>query len=231
MCGYVMRTKLYMNKFGLLFGAAILALASMPTNAALIRYTDPVKWMEAFKTGSISGSIYTDTFANNITPSQPAITLDSGIVSTVSDVVNVNLVVGKQYRGVVGKIGGSTANTWKFPDPDPVLGFFGYIDGLIVGDVLKVTVLGDEFFVSENGGFGVLGDDLDSDLFSDVVWESATDMSLSFTIGVGMDDFSYTGFSYTGTDPGSPVPAPPALWLFVAGLLGLIGFKRRSKAA
>jgi hypothetical protein len=223
-----------MNKFGSLFGAAILALASMPANAVLIPFTDPVLWETA------AGEFLTETFENAIT-SDPTIRFDSGIVSeaaTASSILNAVGPLGTPpddrfqlaaYYGRVGGSSGSTEITWAFPDP--VLGFFGYIDGLIVGDVLKVTVLGDEFFVSENGGFGVLGDDLDSDLFSDVVWESATDMSLSFTIGVGMDDFSYTGFSYTGTDPGSPVPAPPALWLFVAGLLGLIGFKRRSKAA
>jgi hypothetical protein len=228
MCGYVMRTKLYMNKFGLLFGAAILALASMPTNAALIRYTDPVKWMEAFKTGSISGSIYTDTFANNIAPSPPAITLDSGIVSTVSDVVNVNLVVGKQYRGVVGKIGGSTANTWKFPDPDPVLGFFGYFGLLDLGSELYATVKGigveDKFLVGSTDdekpvGFGVLGQ-FSTDLFREVAWSSGE-----------VQAFTIDNFSYVGTDPVSPVPAPSALWLFATGLLGLIGFNRRRKAA
>jgi hypothetical protein len=127
------------------------------------------------------------------------------------------------YYGRVGGTGAAGGTTWTFPDP--VLGFFGYIDGLISGDVLGITVGADKFEVKESGGFGVLGE-LDIDLFSDVVWESAMGQSVSFTI----DNFSYPGTAPEPPGPGHPIPAPPAIWLFGAGLLGLIGFNRRSKA-
>jgi len=63
MCGYVMRVELNMNTFRSLFGAAILALASLPANAALMAYTDRTAWESAFlANGSISGSIETELF-------------------------------------------------------------------------------------------------------------------------------------------------------------------------
>ena len=45
-----------------------------------------------------------------------------------------------------------------------------------------------------------------------------------------IDDGYYMTFGIDGVSL-SPVPLPPALWLFGSGLLGLIGIARRRKAA
>jgi hypothetical protein len=202
-----------MNKFGSLFGAAILALASMPANAALMAFDKRADWVNA-----VSGNFVTEFFEKAEPNSLIIIFEKSGIESKVSDdLVNLNQVVPGQYRGSVK----DTFNTWTFPDP--VLGFFGDFGKLDSGSQLNVTIGDDRtdpeknFELTENGGFGVLGES-SADLFSTVHWSSVE--SQAFTIEM---------FFYTGTDS-SPVPAPPALWLFGVGLLGLIGFNRRRKA-
>ncbi|MDC1287999.1 PEP-CTERM sorting domain-containing protein [Gammaproteobacteria bacterium] len=43
-------------------------------------------------------------------------------------------------------------------------------------------------------------------------------------------DFSSTPTYLSGGEQLAPVPAPPAIWLFGVGLLGLIGFSKRRKA-
>jgi hypothetical protein len=216
-----------MNKFGSLFGAAILALASLPVNAGLMVYTDRASWE-----GAVFGLFQTEEFDNRIA-NDKSIRFESGIVSAAQSSASLLNAVGpllspddprfklEAYYGRVDKPPGRTI-TWTFPDqvfPDQVWGFFGDFGGLdTVGHLLNVSVGDTAFTIQKNGGWGVLADS-SADLFSEVAWTSL--VSQSFTI----DDFSYTGAG------SSPVPAPPALWLFVAGLLGLIGFNRRSKAA
>ena len=218
-----------MNKFGTLFGAAILALASLPVNAALMDYevyTDRKLWGDA-----VSGLFQTEEFDMAIGNDTP-IEFDKGIVSAARSSANLLNAVGPlpfpnddrfKLSAYYGRVSNLPANeiTWTFPDP--VMGFFGDIGGLdaAASQILNVLV-GDEtesFTISSNGGWGILAKS-SVDLFSDISWSS--NVSQSFTI----DNFSYTG----ATDPVSPVPVPPALWLFGTGLLALIGFSRGSKA-
>ena len=217
MCGYVMRTKLNMNIFRSLFGAAILALASLPANAGLITYTDRGAWNTASKN---FGSVITEAFPDPI-DSDPSITFDKGIVSVGLDTNAIGSEAA--YRGRVND--GTSANiAWMFPKP--VFGFFGEFQKALS---LTATV-GNETFddiASSEGwtGFGVLFDfptDLTSlDPFAQVIW------SLDDTAG-GSLAFRIRNFDYV--EEVSAVPAPAALWLFGTGLLGLIGFSRRSKA-
>jgi len=229
MCGYVIRTKLNMDKFRSLFGAAILALASLPVNAALITtFDNRGDWKNAF-----SGPFETETF-DRLQDSADSITFDGGIVSAASSstsgilnkvqVWNSTPAPSEMYVGKVGNgSSGSLTITWNFPEPalGPIFGFFG--DFYEVNS-LSAGVGSDQFDIpSNNNGKGLTTFGMLSTVsFSQVVWRLGS--------GANNDTFLIDNFSYTATDP-SAVPVPPALWLFGTGLLGLIGFGRRSKAA
>ena len=224
MCGYVMRVELNMNTFRSLFGAAILALASLPANAALMTYTDRGLWE-----GSFSGPFNTETF-DSLKKGANSITFDQGIVSLASSVDGTNEVSGNftsdvnpSYRGRVGN-GAVTASdkiTWSFPEL--TFGFFGDFYGVMN---LSVLVGSESFDIpgsTDSKGrttFGMLS----AVSFSEITWRVKD--------AQGDDDlFGIDNFSYVESAPISAVPVPSALWLFGTGLLGLIGFSRRSKAA
>jgi len=239
MCGYVIRTKLNMDKFRSLFGAAILALASLPVNAALIDvndcatygydcYTDRGQWEKA-----VFELFVKEEFG---TPQSNAdsITFDGGIVSAASSSTSGvrnevrewdgTTPASKMYAGKVGNgSSGSLTITWNFPEPalGPIFGFFG--DFYEVNS-LSAGVGSDQFDIpSNNNGKGLTTFGMLSTVsFSQVVWRLGS--------GANNDTFLIDNFSYTATDP-SAVPVPPALWLFGTGLLGLIGFSRRNKVA
>jgi hypothetical protein len=229
-----------MNKFGSLFGAAILALASMPANAALFIDDDPEKnrkdWEEAV---SLSGLLFVeDTFSTIQDSNEDGVMtfVESKIISSASSATSgiVNKVLywnstpptpspdSNMYAGKVGNgSSGSESITWTFQDPT-----FGFFGDFYEVNSLSAWVGTDQFEIPGNNNgqglttFGILS----TVSFTQIVWSLGT--------GAANDSFLIDDFSYTGaTDPGSPVPAPAALWLFGTGLLGLIGFNRRSKAA
>ena len=145
-----------MNKFRPLFGAAILALASLPANAALMDYevyTDRKLWGDA-----VSGLFQTEEFDMAIGNDTP-IEFDKGIVSAARSSANLLNAVGPlpfpnddrfKLSAYYGRVSNLPANeiTWTFPDP--VMGFFGDIGGLdaaasqilnvLVGDVDSATL-------------------------------------------------------------------------------------------
>jgi hypothetical protein len=231
-----MRTKLYMNKFGSLFGAAILALASVPVNASLIMYDTYDAWAHAVFLNNLTetSDILTERFEVDVGPSAVKITfvksqIDSVVANPEKKSLRNEVELGR-YLGHVGVTADSETITWIFPDSvflDPVLGFFAVFGNITNGIPLDVTVKGigvedstftvGPFDYGDTVGFGVLGED-DSDLFREVVWSSTVNQI-----------FTSDNLAYIGTDS-SPVPAPAALWLFGTGLLGLIGFNRRRKA-
>jgi hypothetical protein len=61
-----------------------------------------------------------------------------------------------------------------------------------------------------------------------IPWDGIEDLVLS-NFWVGQDQGSISNFAIYGT--ASPIPVPTAIWLFGTGLLGLIGFSKRRKAA
>jgi len=231
MCGYVIRTKLNMDKFRSLFGAAILALASLPVNAALITtFDNRGDWKNAF-----SGPFKTETFVDSLQDIPESIRFDGGIVSAASSstsgilnkvqVWNSTPAPSEMYVGKVGNgSSGSATITWTFPEStlEPIFGFFA--DFYEVKS-LSVWVGNDRFEIPSNSNgqglttFGMLS----TVSFSEVIWGLGT--------GADNDAFLIDDFAYVETAPVSAVPVPPALWLFGTGLLGLIGFGRRSKAA
>ena len=116
-----------MNTFRSLFAAAVLALASLPVNAALIVYTERGEWETA-----VSGLIQTEVF-NNAIANAVSIPFDSGIVSAAAPANEDRLLnaVGPlptppfpdadpfkldAYYGRTGGTGGSEKITWAFPD-------------------------------------------------------------------------------------------------------------------
>ena len=221
-----------MNKLGALFGAAVLALASMPANAALITtyttYTDRAMWESA------AGPFNTETF-NSLQGAADSITFDGGIVSAASPWKSTFFNEVRSWDGsspssnmYLGKVGngssGSATITWTFPEStlEPIFGFFA--DFYEVKS-LSVWVGNDRFEIPSNSNgqglttFGMLS----TVSFSEVIWGLGT--------GADNDAFLIDDFAYVETAPVSAVPVPPALWLFGTGLLGLIGFSRRSKAA
>jgi hypothetical protein len=52
---------------------------------------------------------------------------------------------------------------------------------------------------------------------------------MSVTVAFGLAD--QTGVGFSGFVQQTPVPIPPAVWLFGSGLLGLVGISRRKKSA
>jgi hypothetical protein len=221
-----------MNKFGSLFGAAILALASMPASAGLIPYYSHEAWSTA---ASSYGGIEKETFDVPTDNKNTITILESGIVSSItnSGASSFLNVVGpyssfnaKAYYGQLGtEEEQSETITWDFPKP--LFGFFGDFASAANLTATFETVEDEPSFAISQGGFGVL-------------LERPTDQSLpnpfsQVTWGIHPDEksqlFRIDNFDYVGTDSVSPVPAPAALWLFGIGLLGLIGFNRRSKAA
>ena len=224
-----MRTKLNMNTFRSLFGAAILTLASMPASAALMAYTDRTAWESAFlANGSISGSIETELFqvpkpnAEEIIFGLPGHEIKSVAVQATNRLNAIGPLDAPSpqtlaaYYGLVGGGSGSTEITWMFTDP--IFGFFADFTIFSSSFPLIATMGNSQAFEIKTGdaGFGVLAQ-ISTDQFSGVSWSS-----------LGSQSFIIDNFSYVKA---SAVPVPPALWLFGTGLLGLIGFSRRSKAA
>jgi hypothetical protein len=208
-----------MNKFGSLFGAVILALASLPVSASLVTYDNFMDWNDA-----VSGDIITESFNAPSTPDANTldITFDGGIRSVASDGRSTfNQVVGGEYKGRVGVDGFSEDITWMFPETLATGGTFGFFGLFRNVDRLDVVVDGftEMVLLGSEGGFGITS----TNPFSSFNWKLFGDSPNN-------DLFFVNEFSYVGTDSVSPVPAPAALWLFGTGLLGLIGFSRRSKA-
>jgi hypothetical protein len=220
--------KISMKKVRSLFGAAFLALVSLPVSAGLMTYDDYDLWA-----ADVSGNIITESFGNTI-GNDFDITFDGGVnsiasaASTTSPNLLRNRVDGNSYAGSVGPASTDFSEniTWTlFADP-LALGTLGFFGNFRLVDTLLVEVGGSTLTVlpgplgDREGGFGFRFTS-DSDIpFLSLSWKVAGQDNDFFRI----DEFSYV-------ESVAAVPAPPALLLFGTGLLALIGFKRRKKAA
>jgi hypothetical protein len=91
------------------------------------------------------------------------------------------------------------------------------------------------------GGWNALYGSMDTGVFQRNCYDGSQDCGVIFSITA---DFSHTSFasakiltagdfqlvSAGGYDYLNPVPVPPAVWLFVSGLLGLVGVAQRRNA-
>ena len=207
MCGYVIRTKLNMDKFRSLFGAAILALASLPANAALITDQNQPNnntIMAYFRQADLAQSFQQAN--NNVAGAGILLTGPGNSHSPVTIELWDALPNSGGEILATGR-GLGTAGHWLDIFWPPVA---------IVPDTTSYLV-----FAGLNPNFGIHGA-TNNPYDRGQVYANA-----GFGSFPGFD-YTFRTYSETGV---SAVPVPAAIWLFGTGLLGLIGFSRRNKVA
>ncbi len=133
---------------------------------------------------------------------------------------------------------GGTTEGWYWDNYDGASWFgseFGWLRPSV--DHLGHTILQSHFFF---GAFGGHIGSVRADEFGASLYSSKGFFMDGFGLSVGVDllneqyssgSGNYEHFSHASLLVRTPVPIPAAVWLFGSGLLGLIGFSKRTQVA
>lgn len=176
-----------------------------------------------------AGTVAIETFesspivGNTSSGAVPSIAFTGFTVSstpTATKVIDVNPYFGafnttpggKNYLYIDTDVGlqGSTA-TFVFDHPIYSIGF-DYTGFNELGSVFDLTIDGSVYSIAPNqndSSFGFWG-------YTSTVSFNTLSLFTSTDSGYGLDQMTYT----------SPVPVPAALYLFISGLVGLLGFRK-----